>query len=83
MMGWYGLNGAAPFMWIGMGLFWIVLIGLVVFLVARLLPGSGSSGQPPAGSGPSGAAKPPSRSSTACSPLARSMSRPTAPDVAR
>jgi putative membrane protein len=52
MMGWYGLNGAAPFMWIGMGLFWIVLIGLVVFLVARLLPGSGSTGQPPAGSGP-------------------------------
>jgi putative membrane protein len=35
-----------------MGLFWIVLIGLVVFLVARLLPGSGSSGQPSAGSGP-------------------------------
>jgi putative membrane protein len=45
MMGWYGggVNGAAPFMWIGMGLFWVVLIGLVVFLVARLLPGSGTS----------------------------------------
>jgi putative membrane protein len=54
MMGWYGngVSGAAPFMWIGMGLFWIVLIGLVVFLVARLLPGSGSAAQAPAGAGP-------------------------------
>lgn len=44
-MGWYGngVGGLAPFMWIGMGLFWIVLIGLVVLLVVRLLPGSGNS----------------------------------------
>jgi putative membrane protein len=33
-------------MWIGMGLFWVVLIGLVVFLVVRLLPGSGDAHQP-------------------------------------
>ena len=47
MMGWYGngLGGAAPFMWVGMGLFWIVLIGFVVLLVVRLLPG-GSGSQP-------------------------------------
>lgn len=54
MMGWYGggVNGAAPFMWIGMGLFWIVLIALVIFLVVRLLPGSGNVSQPPVVSGP-------------------------------
>jgi putative membrane protein len=61
MMGWYGggLNGVAPFMWVGMGLFWIVLIGLVVFLVVRLLPGGGtSSPQPPAvGAGPAESAE--------------------------
>ncbi len=53
MMGWYGggLNGAAPFMWIGMGLFWIVLIALVVFLVLRLLPGSGAASRSPSTSG--------------------------------
>jgi putative membrane protein len=51
MMGWYGggLNGVAPFMWVGMGLFWIVLIGLGIFLVVRLLPSSGNL--PPAASG--------------------------------
>ncbi|MHB1066172.1 MAG: SHOCT domain-containing protein [Candidatus Nanopelagicales bacterium] len=54
MMDWYGSGfyGAAPFMWIGMGLFWIVLIGLVIILVVRLLPGSGTASQPPAASGP-------------------------------
>ena len=54
MMGWYGdgVNGAAPFMWIGMGLFWIVMIGLVVFLVVRLLPGGGAPPQVPDASGP-------------------------------
>jgi putative membrane protein len=54
MMGWYGdgLHGAAPFMWIGMGLFWIVLIGLVVFLVVRLLPGGATPTQPPVAPGP-------------------------------
>lgn len=54
MMDWYGggFYGAAPFMWVGMGLFWIILIGLVVFLVLRLLPGGGSSSQAPAASDP-------------------------------
>lgn len=53
-MGWYGngVGGAAPLMWIGMGLFWIVLIGLVVFLVVRLLPGSGAAMHPSGGAGP-------------------------------
>jgi putative membrane protein len=40
-------------MWIGMGVFWIVLIGLVIFLVVRLLPGSSGSGsRSPVASGP-------------------------------
>jgi putative membrane protein len=29
-----------PLGWLGMGLFWLVLIGLIVWLVVRLLPGS-------------------------------------------
>jgi len=38
MMGWYGggMHGVA---WMGMGLFWLVLLGLIVWLVMRLLPG--------------------------------------------
>jgi putative membrane protein len=45
MMGWYGsgMGGAGPFMWVFMGLFWIALIGLIVWLVIRLLPGSGAN----------------------------------------
>jgi putative membrane protein len=50
MMNWYGGGGWAPLMWGGMGLFWILLIGLIVFLVVRLLPGPGASNS--AASGP-------------------------------
>lgn len=42
MMGWYGGGGMGSLGWLGMGLFWLVLIGLVIWLVVRLLPGSGS-----------------------------------------
>jgi putative membrane protein len=38
-MGWYG-GGMGAFMWLGMGLFWLILLGLIVWLVIRLLPGS-------------------------------------------
>jgi putative membrane protein len=38
MMGWYG-GGMGAFMWLGMGLFWLILLGLIVWLVIRLLPG--------------------------------------------
>lgn len=57
MMDWYGggVNGAVPFMWMGMGLFWIILIGLVVYLVARLLPGSGAASRPVVAPGPGAA----------------------------
>ncbi|MHB8187434.1 MAG: SHOCT domain-containing protein [Dermatophilaceae bacterium] len=40
MMGWYG-GGMGWGAWFAMGLFWLVLLGLIVWLVARLLPGSG------------------------------------------
>ncbi len=37
-MGWYG-GGMSGFAWMGMGLFWFALLGLIVWLVIRLLPG--------------------------------------------
>lgn len=37
-MGWYG-GGMTGFAWMGMGLFWFALLGLIVWLVIRLLPG--------------------------------------------
>ena len=39
MMGWYG-GGMGPLGWLVMGVFWLILIGLIVWLVIRLLPGS-------------------------------------------
>lgn len=36
-MGWTG-TGMGGFGWVGVGLFWLVLIGLIVWLVIRLLP---------------------------------------------
>ena len=39
MMGWYG-GGMGPLEWLAMGVFWLILIGLIVWLVIRLLPGS-------------------------------------------
>ena len=38
MMGWYG-GGMTGFAWMGMGLFWLALLGLIVWLVIRLFPG--------------------------------------------
>src|SRR5664279_3799144 len=46
MMGWYG-GGMGPLGWLAMGLFWLVLLGLIVWLVTRLLPvGSGGTTRP-------------------------------------
>ena len=39
MMGWYG-SGMGVGAWLFMGLFWVVLLGVIVWLVARLLPSS-------------------------------------------
>jgi len=39
MMGWYG-GGAGPLGWLGMGVFWLIMLALIVWLVVRLLPDS-------------------------------------------
>jgi putative membrane protein len=39
MMGWYG-GGMGPLGWLGMGVFWLILLALIVWLVVRLLPSS-------------------------------------------
>jgi putative membrane protein len=39
MMGSYG-NGIGSLGWLGMGVFWLLLLGLIVWLVMRLLPGT-------------------------------------------
>ena len=41
MMGWYG-GGMGPLAWLAMGVFWLILLGLIVWLVARLLPAGGN-----------------------------------------
>ena len=38
-MHWYG-GGMGVGVWLVMGLFWVVLIGAIIWLVIRLLPGS-------------------------------------------
>jgi putative membrane protein len=48
MMGWYGA-GMGRLGWFGMGVFWLVVLALVVWLVVRSLPGSGGGTTPPAG----------------------------------
>ena len=45
MMGWYG-GGVGALGMVGMGLFWLILLGLIVWLVTRLLP---SGGEQPTG----------------------------------
>ncbi|MEP7192959.1 MAG: hypothetical protein ABI903_08860 [Actinomycetota bacterium] len=38
MMGWYG-DGMSPLRWVATGVFWVFLLALTVWLIARLLPG--------------------------------------------
>jgi len=33
MMGWYGGSGMSSLGWLGMGLFWLILLGLIIWLV--------------------------------------------------
>ncbi len=48
MMGWYG-GGMTGFGWLGMGLFWLVLLGVIIWLVVRLATsGTRVPPQPPA-----------------------------------
>jgi len=55
MMGWYG-GGMGAGAWMVMGLFWLVLLGLIIWAVVRLLPGrdggAGHSGSGVAGETP-------------------------------
>lgn len=50
MMGSYG-GGMTGLAWMGMGLFWLALLGFIVWLVIRLLPGKSqgpaTTGTPP------------------------------------
>jgi uncharacterized membrane protein len=48
MMGSYG-NGMGSLGWLGMGFLWLLLLGLIVWLVMRLLPGSSSRTSHPTG----------------------------------
>jgi putative membrane protein len=48
MMGWYG-NAMGSLGWLGMGVFWFLLLGLIGWLVMRLLPGSSGRTSRPTG----------------------------------
>ena len=41
-MGWYG-GAMGPLGWLAMGVFWVAVLSLIVWLVVRLLPGSQSA----------------------------------------
>ena len=43
MMGWYGGGGMGSLGFLGTGVLWLALILLVIWLVVRLLPGSGTT----------------------------------------
>jgi putative membrane protein len=51
MMGWYG-RGMGLFGWLAMGVFWLIVLGLIAWLVVRLLPGSGTGTTRPMGESP-------------------------------
>lgn len=46
MMGWYG-GGMGGGAWLFMGLFWVALIAVIIWLVVRLLPDRAGSTTPP------------------------------------
>jgi len=46
MMRWYG-GGMGPGGWLVMGVFWIALVALIIWLVLRLLPSNGHRGPNP------------------------------------
>ena len=48
MMGWYG-GGMAAFGMLAMGVFWLAPFALIIWLVVRLLPGSGDGTRRPTG----------------------------------
>jgi len=48
MMGWYG-HGMGTLAWLGMSVFWLIMLGLIMWLVVRLLPGSDDGTTRPTG----------------------------------
>jgi putative membrane protein len=66
MMGWYG-GGMAGGAWVFMGLFWIVLIAAIIWLVVRLLPSGNHGHAAPTPTAP--LAAPPAPGPRADSPL--------------
>ena len=51
MMSWYG-GGMGPLGWLAMVVFWLILLGLIVWLVVRLVPGSSDGTMHAAGESP-------------------------------
>lgn len=51
MMGWYG-GGTNAWIWLGMGLFWLLLIGAIVWLVVQLATSGRRGGSIGGPSGP-------------------------------
>jgi putative membrane protein len=51
MMGWYG-GGMGLLGWLAMGLFWLILLALIMWLVVRLLPSSAGGTPRSAGESP-------------------------------
>jgi hypothetical protein len=45
MMGWFG-GGMSPLGWVATGVFWVFLLWLIMWLIARLLPGSAKKSGP-------------------------------------
>ena len=45
MMGWYG-GGMSPLGWVATGVFWVLMLGLILWLIARLLPGGSKTTRP-------------------------------------
>ena len=53
MMGWNSGGGMGSLGWLGMGVFWLILLALIVWLVVRLVPERGSGSSPARGTGDS------------------------------
>lgn len=51
MMGWYG-GGMGALGFLAMGVFWLILLGLIVWLVVRLVPGGAGGTTRPVGESP-------------------------------
>ena len=51
MMSWYA-GGLGPLGWLGMGVLWLILLGLIMWLLSWLLPGNNGDQPRPTGDSP-------------------------------